>query len=124
MIPDIKIVIHEPYGGFSLTDVIVNKLREMKSELAPGFTPEYRMSYGWLHPQEYESDGIALRTHRDLVKVVEDLTTELEGIDGSGKRREKEKEMLNGLAVKTISFDIEIEDHDGAETVRVYGCCS
>lgn len=124
MIPDIKIVIHEPYGGFSLTDVIVDKLRGMKSELAAGFTSEYKMSHGWLHPQEYESDGIGLRTHRDLVKVVEDLTAEVEVIDDFKKRRQKEKEMLNGLAVKTISLSIEIECCDGAETVKVYGCCS
>jgi len=123
MFPPIKIVIHQPYGGFSLTDAIVEKLREMGSHLAQELTPECRFEgLGWLHGREGEPGyEKTFRAHPDLVKVVEELTEEVKKAPSWEERLKQERELLNGLVVATLDISIEIEECEGSEIVRLRG---
>lgn len=115
------IVIHTQYGGFSLTKEIVDRLRKRKcpwiSELVCA-SP----SGPWYIQDE------KLRRDEHLIAVVRELQAEMKDrMSHLGTWRERaalEQELLHGLAVVTVQVEVEIEEDDGKERVRVLGWAS
>jgi hypothetical protein len=119
-------VIHTQFGGFSLTQEIVERLRKRgcpwvdeigrASSTGPWYLP-YR-----------EGDEDELRRDEHLLAVVRELTEELEArvqdVKSWRERAEVEQELLHGLKVVTVHVGIDIEEDDGKERVRVYGGAS
>lgn len=116
----VEMVIHDAFGGFGLTRLIHERLEERGvtwlSSCAS--TSDDR----WYLPYDKEDE---LRRDPDLVAVVRQMEIELEemssGIDDWQERRDLELRMLHGLKSVTVHVTIDVEDHDGRETVRVYG---
>lgn len=116
----VQMVIHDAFGGFGLTRVMHDRLEERGvawlSRCASASDDR------WYLPYEDEDE---LRRDPDLVEVVRQLEVELEEesakIDGWEERRDLELRLLHGVRSVTVHVTIDVEDHDGRETVRVYG---
>jgi hypothetical protein len=113
-------VIHGEFGGFSLTDEIVDRLKKRSSPVVEKFGRPSPSS-----PWYPLADEDEVRRDPDLIAVVRELTEEIDRIvdeDASWRDRSiLEQRYLHGLKVVTVFVEIEIEDHDGKETVRVFG---
>jgi hypothetical protein len=116
-------VIHMEFGGFGLTEEIVRRLGERNC----AWVGECQHSAGsnprWYLPYRDGSDE--LRKDADLVAVVRELTEEYESrskdLQSWRERTDLRQNMLNNLRVVDVRVVIEINDHDGKETVRVTG---
>ena len=113
-----EVVIHDAFGGFSLTDEIVERLKERKCAWADKLQ---RASHG----EWYLFEDDEFRRDPDLVAVVKEIREELdrrvEDLHSWRDRAALEQEMLHGLKVVRVAITLEIEDYDGKETVRVRG---
>lgn len=116
----VPLVIHTDFGGFALTSRMHGLLLERG---APWLERCQKTSDGrWYLPYQ-ENDE--LRRDEHLVEVVRQLETEFAvataDVDDWTERRALEREMLHGLRVVDVRVVVEIDDHDGKETVRVTG---
>lgn len=119
----VPVVLHTEFGGFHLTTEMVDRLKKRKCAwVSKCHSTDGRHPY-WYLP--YDDDSNELRRDPDLVAVVEELTAEYdaacENIEGWKERTELRQSMLANLQVVQIRIVIEIEDHDGRETVHVTG---
>lgn len=116
----IPVVIHADFGGFALT----SRMHELLLERgAPWLERCQRTSDGrWYLPYEEDDE---LRRDDHLVAVVRQLEAELDSrsqdLESWQDRRALERELLHGLKVVDVRVVVEIDDHDGKETVRVTG---
>jgi hypothetical protein len=122
----VKVVIHDEYGGFSLTEEMVNRLKKRgckwadKCGKAHGSNPHYYLPYD-------DDDRGVYRKDPDLVAVVEELLAEYEAKTNSDESlpwREQvqlSRSMTANLKVVEVTVSIEINDHDGRESVKVHG---
>jgi len=121
-----KVVIHTEFGGFTLTPEIVKRLKARECEWIDRCGGPHGGAF--YLPYE-EEDPDALRRDLDLIEVVEELTKQYEAkIDAEQgtriswrDRAELRRDLLGGLKVVEVTIEIEIEDYDGKETVRVSG---
>jgi hypothetical protein len=117
---ELPLVIHADYGGFSLTNAIVEKLRERN--WAHMNSIERTSSDSWYVMHEREGE---LRRDPELIDVVRKFETELKELQTArvGWREFKEAEMtlLHGLKVVNVTIEVDVEDCDGKETVHVCG---
>lgn len=125
----VPIVIHDEFGGFSLTPEMVQRLKKRGCKWADKCGTNHRKDQYWL-PSDYDIGNEAdnLRMDQDLVEVVRELTEEYKKIvdkkDEILSWREKadlQREMLANLKVIDVRIVIEIDDFDGKETVSVAG---
>mgnify|MGYP001032565031 CR=1 FL=1 len=118
----IKVVIHTTYGGFHLTDKMVELLKARESVLVANLPRTTRTNEGaWYHPDQ---DKESFRMHPDLIEVVEHLEAELDRFSEDTpweERAELECKLLHGLKVSTVELDVDILEHDGNEHVEVRG---
>jgi len=116
----VPLVIHTDFGGFGLTSLMHERLLERKVP----WLERCQKTAGnrWYLP--YEDDD-ELRRDPDLVDVVRQLEVELAAASSDmgnwAERRELERAYLHGLKVVEVTVVLEINDHDGKETVRVTG---
>lgn len=114
-------VIHGEYGGFSLTDEIVEMLRARGCEWVEQCV---RAGERWFVSDALERDG-EFRRDPVFVKVVRELQERLDReSDVLVSWREREamaQRLLHGLRVVTVTVKVHIDDHDGKESVRVVG---
>lgn len=119
-------VIHAGFGAFSLTDEIVDRLRKRGCAWASDVA-KAGATGTWYLPARIVDDDEA-RRDPDLVAVVKELEEELESrvenVESWREREAIEQQMLNGLKVVTVQVSVEILDHDGRESVRVFGIAS
>ena len=119
-----KLVIHTEFGGFSLTQEMVDRLAERGCKWADKCGKSYGSNPKYYIPYE-DDDELKYRSDADLIAVVEELTEEFESkvkeLTDWRERRQLERTMLDGLKVVEVNVSVEIEDHDGKETVRVHG---
>lgn len=117
---EFEIVIHTEFGGFTLSNLIMDKLRAAD---CPWIDKMNQYGGQWYSENQ---DSIEFRCDPYLISSVKEVTLEYneksKGLDYSASR-ELRKKMLNGLKVQEGSFSIEIEDYDGKESVRVGGWC-
>ena len=116
-------VIHTEYGGFGLNDEMIRRLTERgckwvsECSKAAGSNPRWYLPY-----RDGEDD---LRKDEDLVAVINELTEEhefhVEKMKAWRERADHRRETLCNLRVVDVRVVIEIDDHDGKETVRVTG---
>ena len=116
----IPIVIHVDYGGFTLTGRVHELLAERK---VPWLKRCAKTADGrWFLPHKEDDE---LRRDPDLVEVVRELEGEfvaaITDINDWTARNRLEQQLLHGLKVVNVTVSIEIEEHDGKETVRVTG---
>lgn len=113
-------VINTGYGGFSLTNKIVERLEERGCLWTArlGRAPEEDRWYPPAHDE-------LLRQDPDLVAVVRALEEELQSRSAETEWEETkrlEHELTGGLRVIDVHVEIEVvEDDAGRESVRVYG---
>jgi len=120
----VKVIIHDEYGGFSLTKEMVERLKKRGckwvdrcGQTGPG-NSNYYLPY---------DDREWLRNDPDLVAVVEELLAEYEvkiDSDESLAWREQSsllRTMTANLRVVEVTVNIEVNDHDGRESIRVHG---
>jgi hypothetical protein len=116
-----ELVLHTDYGGFSLTDKIVERLLEMDSELTEDL-PSYEGVEMWYHPR---ANDLEFRRHPDLIKVVKEFQTELVEFEKTDATWEevaaKQLELLHGLKVVEATIRVDIDEDDGKESLHVYG---
>lgn len=116
-------VLHTEFGGFHLTQEMVNRLLERKCEWASQCQKSTGSNPMWFVPYGDGSDD--LRKDEDLVAVVRELTEEFEAkaktLDTWRERADLRRDMLTNLRVVDVRVVIEIDDNDGKETVRVTG---
>lgn len=120
-----SMVIHTEFGGFGLNEEMVRRLTERgckwisECTKTPGSLPK------WYLP--YRDGRDELRKDEDLVAVVAELTQEYDvkckELKSWQERAELRTTMQANLKVVEVTVDIEIEDHDGKESVRVSGGC-
>jgi hypothetical protein len=121
-----KLVIHDEWGGFGLTERMVEMLKARGCEWADKCGKSGGSNPRWYLPYEHDNRD-HLRKDPDLVAIVEELTVEYdkrlkdEGIRSWKERSALRRELLNDLKVVEVSISIEIDDHDGRESVRVCG---
>jgi len=119
-----KVVINDDFGGFSFTKTMVDMLKARgckwadKIESVGGAHRDYYLPY---------EAGNTLRADEDLVAVVEELTAQYEkAVDSDTvmswrERTDLRRKTLNDLKVVEVTVEIEIEDYDGKESIRVTG---
>lgn len=119
-----EMVIHTHFGGFSLTDEIVERLRARGCPWIDQIA-KASPSGPWYAPAQ---DGDEFRRDEHLVAVVKELEEELESrVENVKSWRDRaaiEQDLLHGLKVVTVHIDVEILDDDGKESVRVHGSAS
>ena len=122
----VKVVIHDEYGGFSLTEEMVKRLKKRDCKWADrcgkthGSNPHYYLPYD-------DDDREGYRKDPDLVAVVEELLAEYEtkiDSDESLAWREQTsllRTMTANLKVVEVTVNIEVNEHDGRESISVHG---
>jgi hypothetical protein len=113
-------VIHGDYGGFSLTDEIVGLLRQRGCPWVEQAQRGVGREANW-YPM---TDDDSIRKDPMFVDIVRELTERVDrevGKEHSKERDALKRRLLHGLQVVTVTIEIEIEDHDGLESVRVFG---
>jgi hypothetical protein len=120
----IDMVIHGDYGGFSLTDEIVERLREQGCTWVDQCMRTDGSDPRWYPEAQLERDN-SFRQDPIFVGVIRELQGLLDrdGVEMASwkDRRTLERRVLNGLRVVGITVEIEIEDDDGKESVHVFG---
>lgn len=118
-----SMVIHTEFGGFHLTDEIVRRLTERGCDWISECVKSGETAPMWFLPYRNGSDD--LRKDEDLVAVVQELSEECDSkakdLDTWRERAELRRDVLGNLKVVQVHIAIEIEEHDGKETVRVTG---
>jgi hypothetical protein len=115
----IPLVLHDEFGGFSLTARIHDLLEARGTSWLARCA---RTSDGrWFLPSGEDE----LRCDQDLIDVVLELQQELErlteDVEDWSERRRIEQQLLHGLRVVQATVVIEIDDLDGRERVIVTG---
>jgi hypothetical protein len=125
----IPVVINDDYGGFSLTQEIVNRLKKRDCTWVDkcGYVPSSRHYY-LPYRHEFDGDPDELRKDPDLVAVVREVSAEYDAIVDADdcvlswrEQVELRRKMIGCLHVADVRIRIEIESHDGKESVRVTG---
>lgn len=124
----VPVVIHDEFGGFSLTPEMVRRLKERGCKWADQCGTNHRKDQYWLpYQHEIGDEAESLRKDPDLVAVVQELTEEYEKIVDSDavtswrERTDLRSTMLANLKIVEVVVEIEITDFDGRESVRVTG---
>lgn len=117
---EFEIVIHTEFGGFTLSNLIVERLRAAN---CPWIDKMNQYGDRWYSENQ---DSIEFRCDPFLISAVKEVTLEYDakskGLDYSVSR-DLRKKMLAGLKVQEGNFSIEIQDYDGKESVTVNGGC-
>ena len=102
-------VLHVPYGGFSLTAAIMDALRAAQ----------------WEHfdrLENHEDYSHWLRQDPTLIRIVREFEAQLAAAKlGYKEMRELERTLLMGLRVGEVEICVDIEDNDGMESIHVSG---
>lgn len=120
----IPLVIHDEFGGFSLTPEIIHRLKGRGCPWVDRCGHDSQKKRYYL-PYEEDLDD-TLRKDPDLVAVVREITEELDERvseeESAMPWREQvalRQELLGSLKVVEAHVNLEIEDYDGKERVRV-----
>ena len=119
-----KMVINGTFGGFSLTDEVVERLRKKGCTWTDKLGKASARGH-WYPNSDFEKDEVKYRRDPIFVEVVEEihagLESRLEGLESWQEREELTHQMIRGLKVVQVSVVVEIEDYAGKETVQVRG---
>lgn len=116
-------VIHTEFGGFHLTEEIIRRLTERGCDWVSECVKTSGSYPLWFLP--YGDGRDDLRKDENLVAVIQELTEECdsrsEPLKTWRERAELRRDVLANLKVVEVRVVIEIEEHDGKESVRVTG---
>lgn len=119
----VPVVLHTEFGGFHLTGEMIERLTKRKCEWVSKCRKTEGSNPRWYMP--FDDGSNELRRDPDLVAVVQELADEYEkaceGIEVWQERTKLRQTMLANLEVVHVRVVIEIDDHDGRETVHVTG---
>jgi hypothetical protein len=116
----VPVVIHRSYGGFCFTDALINELKTRNWEHLDKMVstgPDY-----WFVDSKHEA---VIRRDPVLIDVIRKFEFELKELREKGVSWREvaatELTLLNGMVAVEVTVCIDINDHDGKETVEVCG---
>jgi hypothetical protein len=110
----IRAVLHKNYGGFHLTDEIVDKMTAKGFEW--GAIPPNKSCGEYVH--YHAMNEFSFRSNPIFIEVVLELQKENNKLDWYEAR----KNYISGLSVVEVNLNVEVEDyHDGKERLTVNG---
>jgi hypothetical protein len=107
----ILVAAHKVHGGFRLSTEAARLICERKGIALHFYPDDYGLKEGYNHfiGEDEQIERVYGRLDPDLVAVIQELGTERASAPGSI------------VSVQRVRVEVEIVDHDGRETVNVFG---